>query len=109
VALQNAGPRGSEACDLHDGRFELARFRRGFRACEQWHDACHFEGWGFLSRSELRLAQRDSPGLSLRVRTAWSLGAHCGRHKMMADLIFVSTTILFFAAAWLYVKACERM
>jgi hypothetical protein len=27
----------------------------------------------------------------------------------MADLVFVALTIAFFAASWLYVRACERM
>jgi len=27
----------------------------------------------------------------------------------MTDLIFVSITIAFFAVAWLYVRACERL
>jgi len=27
----------------------------------------------------------------------------------MTDLIFVSITIVFFAAAWLYAQACERL
>jgi len=27
----------------------------------------------------------------------------------MTDLIFVSITIGFFALAWLYVRACERL
>jgi hypothetical protein len=30
-------------------------------------------------------------------------------HKAMTDLIFVSITIGFFALAWLYVRACERL
>jgi hypothetical protein len=30
-------------------------------------------------------------------------------HKAMTDLIFVSVTIGFFALAWLYVRACERL
>jgi hypothetical protein len=30
-------------------------------------------------------------------------------HKTMTDLIFVSITIGFFAVAWLYARACERL
>jgi hypothetical protein len=30
-------------------------------------------------------------------------------HRAMTDLIFVSITIAFFAVAWLYVRACERL
>jgi hypothetical protein len=29
--------------------------------------------------------------------------------KAMTDLIFASITIAFFAVAWLYVRACERL
>ena len=32
-----------------------------------------------------------------------------GHHKAMTDLIFVSITVAFFAVAWLYVRACERL
>jgi hypothetical protein len=44
-------------------------------------------------------------------RLAWvmarpMLGEH---HKAMTDLIFVSITVAFFAVAWLYVRACERL
>jgi hypothetical protein len=30
-------------------------------------------------------------------------------HSAMTDVIFVSITIAFFAVAWLYVRACERL
>jgi hypothetical protein len=45
--------------------------------------------------------------------TAWIESWHgrCWRiiTKAMTDLIFVSITIGFFAVAWLYVRACERL
>jgi len=30
-------------------------------------------------------------------------------HNTMTDFIFVSITVAFFAVAWLYVRACERL
>ncbi len=32
-----------------------------------------------------------------------------GREMLMADLAYVALAVAFFALAWLYVRACERV